>query len=136
MAGPSFVWAECDAEIFAHSLSAAYSEVVKWKPNTFSIPFGNSGKKIVQELSRLFRVYAEGSALESVALKAITVMSILLLQRPARNSNLPVSNVVCTAGRPGTLMVLSWKEAVSRSAFLRRPLGKDVMKTLCPRFLI
>ena len=86
MAGPSFVWAECDAETFAHSLSAAYTEVVKWKPNTFSIPFGNSGKKFVQELSRLFRAYAEGSALESVALKAITVMSILLLQRPARNS--------------------------------------------------
>ena len=63
-----------------------HSEVVKWKPNTFSIPFGNSGKKFVQELSRLFRAYAEGSTLESIALKAITVMSILLLQRPTRNS--------------------------------------------------
>ena len=44
------------------------------------------GKKFVLEFSRFFRAYAEGSALESVALRAITVMSILLLQKPARNS--------------------------------------------------
>ena len=86
MAAPSFVWGDCDAETFSHSVTAAYPEVVKWKPNIFSVPFGNAGKKFVQELSRLLRAYAEGSALESIALKASTVMSILLLQKPARNS--------------------------------------------------
>ena len=37
----------------------------------------------VSELSRLFRSYAEGSALEPIALKAATVMSVLVLQKPA-----------------------------------------------------
>ncbi len=85
MADPTFVWGPCDAETFTHSLTAAYTEVVHWKRNLFRVPYGNSGKKFVQELSRLFRAYADQSALESVALQAITVMSILLLQRPARN---------------------------------------------------
>ena len=86
MATPSFVWGERDAITFSHSLEAAYAEVVHWKPNTFPIPFGNAGKKFTQELSRLFRAYAEGTALESIALKATTVLPILLLQKPARNS--------------------------------------------------
>ncbi len=71
-----------------HSLAAAYAEVVHWKKNLFPVPRGSSGKKFVMELSRLFRGYAEQSALESVALQAITftVMSILLLQKPTRKS--------------------------------------------------
>ena len=39
-----------------------------------------------RRLSKLYRAYAEGSALEPIALKATTVMSILLLQKPSRNS--------------------------------------------------
>ena len=88
MAAPTFMWGECDAKTFTHSLSIAYAEVVHWKKNLFAVPLGKPGKTFVQELSRLFRAYAEQSALESVALQAVTVMSILLLQKPARNSKL------------------------------------------------
>ena len=61
MAAPSFVWAKKDAESFTNSLNAAYIKVVKWKPNIFSFPLGNTGKNFVQELSRLLRAYAERS---------------------------------------------------------------------------
>ena len=101
MAAPTFMWGICDAESFTHSLSAAYAEVVHWKKNLFSVPQGNSGKKFVQELSRLFRAYAEQSALESVALQAITVMSILLLQKPACNSK-PKDHASCLDRRLNT----------------------------------
>ena len=101
MAAPTFVWGTCDAETFTHSLSAAYAETVHWKRNLFLVPLGNSGKKFVQELSRLFRAYAEQSALESVALQAITVMSILLLQKPAYNSK-PKENASCLERRLNT----------------------------------
>ena len=37
----------------------------------------------MKEVSRLFRAYAEASALEPIALKAITVLSILALQKPS-----------------------------------------------------
>ena len=76
MANPSFVWGSLSAHAFIRTISSAYSEVVHWKRNSFVVPYGNAGKKFVYELSTLYRAYAEGSALESIALKAITVMSI------------------------------------------------------------
>jgi hypothetical protein len=47
----------------------------------FPVPHGNSGKAFVSELARLYRAFAEGSALESVALMAASVCWVLLLQR-------------------------------------------------------
>ena len=75
-----------DAVSIIESMDEAYSEVIHWRKNTFQIPFGNAGKAFVAELSRLYKAYAEGSALEAIALKACTVMSILLLQRPFSSS--------------------------------------------------
>ena len=66
-----------DGASFAHSVDAAYSEVIYWKQNTFTIPYGKVGKRFVLELSKLYHAYAEGSALESIALKSTTVMSAL-----------------------------------------------------------
>ena len=40
----------------------------------------------VTELARLYQAYADGSSLESVAMKACTVAPILLLQKPSRTS--------------------------------------------------
>ena len=86
LAPPQFTWGEEDPEVFIHSISVAFDEVVHWRRNIFSVPCGNAGKGFVSELSHLFRAYAEGSALESIALKASTVMSALLLQKPHSSS--------------------------------------------------
>ena len=82
MSEPLFTWGDLDSATFIHSIDAAYAEVVHWRKNTFTVPYGNAGKRFVSELSRLFRAYADSSALECVAMRAITVMSILLLQKP------------------------------------------------------
>ena len=66
----------------SQAITAAYTEVVHWNRNLFLVPSGNAGKDFVTELARLFRSYAEASALESVALKAAMVMPHLLLQKP------------------------------------------------------
>ena len=58
-----------------------YSEAVHWQQNTFTVPFGKAGKEFVFELSRLLRTYADGTALESIALRASTALSVLLLQK-------------------------------------------------------
>jgi len=50
------------------------------------MPFGKAGRDFVGELSRLFLAFASASALESVALRATTVLPILLLQKPHRAS--------------------------------------------------
>ena len=47
---------------------------------------GASGRAFVSELARLFQAYADTSSLECIALKATTVMQILLLQKPSRTS--------------------------------------------------
>ena len=60
--------------------------MVHWRRNIFDVPTGNAGTAFVLELSRLFRAYAEGSALESIALKAALTMCTLLLQKPSRTS--------------------------------------------------
>ena len=47
---------------------------VHWKRNIFRVPQGNIGKQFVDELARLYAAFADGSALESVSLKAIIVI--------------------------------------------------------------
>ena len=87
LASPAFSWGEYEASTFAQTLEEAYDEVVHWRRNLFQIPFGNAGKSFVLELSRLFRAYAEGSALESTAMKACTVMLQLLMQKLFQSSD-------------------------------------------------
>ena len=83
---PTFVWGEREASSVVSELSRAYEEVVHWKKNCFVVPFGRQGKLFVAGLVRLFRAYGEGSALECVALKAVFVALVLLLQTPHPNS--------------------------------------------------
>ncbi len=86
MARPQFDWSEVDSESFVQAVTAAHSEVVHWRRNVFAVPSGKAGKAFVSELARLYRAYAEGSALELITLKATTILPILLLQKPHRSS--------------------------------------------------
>ena len=65
---------------------------------------GKCGKAFVSELARLFHAYAAGSALESIALKAVTVGSVLLLQKPPCTSK-SRDHVECLEQR-----LKSWKD--------------------------
>ncbi len=49
-------------------------------------PLGNAGKSFVAELARLYSAFANGSAMESIALMATTVLLILALQLPHKRS--------------------------------------------------
>ena len=60
--------------------------IVHWRKNSFNIPHGKAGKTFTDELAHLFLAFASGSALESVALKAATVLHILTLLKPSRKS--------------------------------------------------
>jgi hypothetical protein len=71
-----------DGETFACSINRSYEVIVHWRRNLFKIPSGKAGKAFIRELTRMFRAYADGSALESVAMKAAMVMPALLLQKP------------------------------------------------------
>lgn len=86
MSDPKFSWGEVGPEVFSKCLDDVYSEVVHWRQNLFRVPQGHADKALVSELARLFSAFVSGSALESVALKAATILPPLLLQKPLRNS--------------------------------------------------
>ena len=104
MTTPDFIWGTMDATSFMKSLDLAYDTVVHWRRNFFKVPQGNSGKHFVVELARLFDAFAAGSALESVALKAATVMPQLLLQKSHRRSKTK-EHIECLKRR-----LNSWKD--------------------------
>ena len=83
---PRFTWGDLRGEDFTQVIEAAYAETVTWRRNLFNIPSGKNGKAFVSELARLFRSFAEATALELVALKAAMVMPHLLLQKPSQKS--------------------------------------------------
>ena len=86
MSTPAFVQGKLSGSDFADSLHALYADVVHWRHNCFSVPFGKAGKDFVRELSKLYSAYESASILESVALKAAVVLPILAFKKPSRTS--------------------------------------------------
>ena len=99
-----FTWGNHSATDFSNILEATYSEVVLWRRNSFILPFGKAGREFVGELSKLYQAFASASALESIALKAATVLPILLLQKPQKASKAK-EHATCLERR-----LRSWKE--------------------------
>ena len=81
-AAPDFRWGALSGEEFAHAVHCAYTEIVHWRRNVFLVPSGKAGKRFIEELTALFTAYANGSALESIALEAAMTACTLLLQKP------------------------------------------------------
>ncbi len=85
MAEPNFNWGLLEGPSCVRVISDCYDEVTRWKPNLFSVPFGNTGERFVVELTRLFNCYASASSLESIALKAAYLFPHLVLQKSSAN---------------------------------------------------
>uniref|UniRef100_A0A1X7SUI9 Tesmin/TSO1-like CXC domain-containing protein n=1 Tax=Amphimedon queenslandica TaxID=400682 RepID=A0A1X7SUI9_AMPQE len=86
VAEPYFQWNNISGRKCIKLIDKCYDRAVHWIPNLFKVPHGKSGKSFVQELSLLFRAYAEASAKESIALKAAFLFPLLVLQKPFRSS--------------------------------------------------
>ena len=84
--GPTLSWGSVDGMVFSDRIEHCYKECVHWKRNLFKVPSGRAGTAFVKETTRLIRAYAEVSALEGIALKALIVMPQLLLQKSHRTS--------------------------------------------------
>ena len=82
----SFQWGSFSGPEFCDTVSYVYDEIIHWKRNLFQVPSGSSGKAFVLELSCLYQAYADSSSLESVTLKARSVLVALILQKPNRTS--------------------------------------------------
>jgi len=78
----SISWGDVDSGEFFKQVNQAYEEVVFWKRNLFTIPYGQVGSEFVRETARLFYSFNSGNPLERIVMKAIAIMSHLLLQKP------------------------------------------------------
>ena len=82
----TFTWGNLSGVEFVQIVNDAYTEIVHWRRNCFTVPFGKAGRNFVSDLSKLYLAFGSASILEAVALKAATVFPILLLQKPSRAS--------------------------------------------------
>ena len=86
MSAPSFLWGDLSGQDCTKQLIGCYNEAIHWRRNLFKVPQGKAGNEFVQEISRIFRSYAEASSLESIALTAAILFPILVLQKPHSQS--------------------------------------------------
>ena len=92
LAPPNFLWGSLSVQSGVESvdqINNCYSRAVHWIPNLIKLP---SGKLFVKELSRLFRQYVEGSAMQCIALRAAFLLPLLVLQKPHCRSKVKVGS--------------------------------------------
>jgi hypothetical protein len=77
-----FAWGEHAGVDFQVDIHTANDDVVVWRKNLFTLPSGSAGKVFVDETSRLLATFTPGNPLERLSLKAVAVMTPLLLQKP------------------------------------------------------
>ena len=87
-----------DGASVVDSITAAYSVVVHWRQNLFTIPYGQEGKSFITELTRLLRAFVDKSGLEGIALKASMVLPALVLQQPHSTSRVK-DHIQCLSRR-------------------------------------
>ena len=73
---------------FWNDVRGTVFKIVHWKQNLFMMPNGAPGKKYIEEITRLLKLWIQDLLLKSIALKAIHIMPALLLQKPSKNLKL------------------------------------------------
>ena len=81
-----FCWNTVPGNVCQKDLEKANEQIVYWRKNIFTLPTGISSKKFVNKITRLFDQWTNDTLLKSIALKAIHIMAVLLLQKPSRKS--------------------------------------------------
>ena len=84
---PYFKWYDLSGPECVAANDCCYSRAVKWIPNLFKVPYGRHCKSFVRELTHLFCSCADNLALECIALKAVFLLPLLVLQKPHHHSN-------------------------------------------------
>ena len=67
----TYFWNDVRGTVFEKDLNDAYEKIVHWKRNLFMMPSSAVGKKYIEELTRLLKLWIQDSPLKSIALKAI-----------------------------------------------------------------
>ena len=64
----------------------AYNEVTTWRKNTFLVPYGNTGRDFIDQLTKHIDNWNNRSPMEHIALKAAIVLLAVAVQKPGQRS--------------------------------------------------
>ena len=81
----TYFWNDVYGKVFEKDLPDAYDKIVHWKRNLFMMPSGMVGKKYIDEVTHLLKLWIQDSPLKSIALKVMHVISALLLPKSSKN---------------------------------------------------
>ena len=68
------------------TIEDAYDEIVKWRKNTFLVPYGKIGREFIDKFTEHINDWNNGSPSQHVALKAAIVLLAVGLQKPSQKS--------------------------------------------------
>ena len=75
-----------EAKVFVECIEKTYEETIKWKKNLFKLPTGQSGKKIIKELTEWLDEFNSGGEMKFIAIKTFMILPNLLMQKPSKTS--------------------------------------------------
>ena len=68
------------------TIEDAYDEIVKWRKNTFLVPYGKIGREFIDKFTEHINDWNNESPLQHIALKAAIVLLAVGLQKPSQKS--------------------------------------------------
>ena len=68
------------------TIDDAYNEVTTWRKNTFLVPYGKTGRDFIDQLTKHIDDWNNRSPMQFLALKAVTVLLAVALQKPGQRS--------------------------------------------------
>ena len=78
-------WGQYTGNKLVDVVNNTYIEVVKWKRNLFKVPTGKVGEEFIEEVSKVMKLFNDGSDFEPLALTMLMIMFPLLLQKPSKS---------------------------------------------------
>ena len=75
-------WDEIDTETISFHIDKAYHRIAHWRHNLFKVPSRNAGRLFVTTLTSLLSAHADGTPIESIALKAAMTMPAFYCRDP------------------------------------------------------
>jgi len=68
------------------TIDDAYNEITKWRKNTFLVPYGKTGKDLIDMVIKHINDWNNGSDMRHISLKAAFVLLAVCLQKPSQKS--------------------------------------------------
>ena len=84
---PQIKWGNCHGlEAIWQAIAAAYEEIVKWKVNIISVPKGEARKQLIEDLTRILKLFVGASPWKEFSLQLVHIFLPLMLQKPHSRS--------------------------------------------------